>query len=103
MAPSVIAPTASPLVSALSSVTPPSAVSKFLTPIRPQMSRKTGGARVLTSAECLAMLEEKQSQKKKDTEEKERHKKEKRKRSRETRKPREKLPREKKRRNREKH
>jgi len=69
MAPSVIAPTASPLVSALPSVSPPSAVSKFLTPIRPQMSCKTGGAWVLTSAECLVMLEEKQSQKKKDTKE----------------------------------
>ena len=49
---------------------------RFLTPIRPLMSRKTGGARVPTSAECLAMLEEKQSQKKKDTEEKEQRKKE---------------------------
>ena len=79
MAPSVIAPTASPMVSALPSVAPPSAVSKFLTPIRPQMSCKTGGASVLTSAECLAMLEEKQLQKKKETEEKEKEREEKKK------------------------
>ena len=79
LAPSVIVSTASPVVSALPSVTPPSAVPKFLAPIRPLMSRKTGGARVLTSAECLAMLEEKQSQKKKVTKEKEQRKKEKRK------------------------
>ena len=34
-----------------------SPVSKFLTPLRPGVTRRHGGARILTSAECLQKLE----------------------------------------------
>ena len=56
-----------------------SIVSKFLggvpvkTPSRPANS-KSSGARVLTSAECIALLEEKQEKKEKEKEEKEQRK-----------------------------
>ena len=64
------------------SASPSSSVSQFLTPIRPCVTRKTGSARVLTSAECLSMLKEKTVQKRKEAEEKERRKKERRKKER---------------------
>ena len=56
-----------------------STISKFLgplperTPSRPSVS-KTSGARVLTSAECLALLEEKEERKRREKEEKEQRK-----------------------------
>ena len=74
--PSVFPPLTTPSVSP--SVTTPksktSPVSQFLTPIRPGMIRKTGGARVLTSDECLQIMEEKALKKWMEAEEKEHRK-----------------------------
>ena len=57
--------------------TPSSALSRHLQPIsllQPSNSQKTGRARVLTSADCLKMLEEKKEKKRLEIEEKEQRK-----------------------------
>ena len=51
-------------------------ISQFLTPVRPCVTRKTGSARVLTSDECIAMLEEKKLRRQREAMEKERRKQE---------------------------